>query len=154
MKLHLILVLGLAVGVVGCAEKEQVAPEQAGTMEDDMSAVAEEAAVEPEAMAASTEDWRDSNFMDHMHVHAEQLDDLNFALDDGDLEAAMTPAYWLSTHKTVDGLPEELQPFLVRMRELAGAVEEAEDLETARAAAQQIGTTCQECHAAVGVATQ
>mgnify|MGYP001811963676 CR=1 FL=1 len=154
MKLHLILVLGLVFGVVGCAEKEQVAPEQAGTMEDDMSAVAEETAVEAEAMPAPTEDWRDSNFMDHMHVHAEQLDDLNFALDDGDLEAAMTPAYWLSRHKTVGGLPEDLQPFLVRMREAARAVEEAEDIDAARAAAQQIGAACQECHAAVGVATQ
>ena len=154
MKLHVLLVLGLAVGVVGCAEKEEATPEQADAMEEGVSAVAEETAAEPEAVPAPTEDWRNSNFMDHMHAHAEHLDDINFALDDGDLEAAMTPAYWLSTHKTVDGLPEELQPFLVRMRELAGAVEQAEDLETARAAAQQIGTTCQECHAAVGVATQ
>ena len=154
MKLHLLLVLGLAVSVVGCAEKEEVAPEQMDAMEEGMSAAAEEAAVEPEAMPAPAEDWRNSNFMDHMHAHAEHLDDLNFALDDDDLEAAMTPAYWLSRHKALDGLPEDLQPFLVRMRESARAVEEAEDLDAARAAARQIGTACQACHAAVGVATQ
>ena len=154
MKLHMLLVLGLTAGIVGCAEKEQTAPEQSGAMEEDVSAVTEEAAVEPEVTPAEVEDWRDSAFMDHMHAHAEHLDDLNFALDDGDLEAAMTPAYWLSRHKTVSGLPEELQPYLVNMREAARAVEEAGDLDAARAAAQQIAKECQACHAAVGVVTQ
>ena len=154
MKLHMLLVLGLTAGIVGCAEKEQTAPEQSGAMEEDVSAVTEEAAVEPEAAPAEVDDWRNSTFMDHMHAHAEHLDDLNFALDDGDLEAAMTPAYWLSRHKTVNGLPEDLQPYLVNMREAARAVEEAEDLDAARAAAQQIARECQACHAAVGVGAQ
>jgi mono/diheme cytochrome c family protein len=39
------------------------------------------------------------------------------------------------------------------MREAAGAVEQAGDLETARAAAQQISKQCQACHAATGVET-
>ena len=145
MKLLMLLVFGLTAAIAGCAEKEQTAPEQAGTMEEDMSAVAEEAAVE---------DWRNSVFIDHMHAHAEHLDDLNFALDDGDLESAMTPAYWLSRPKTVSGLPEEVQPYLVGMREAARAVEAAEDLDAARVAARQIAKQCQACHAAVGVETQ
>ena len=154
MKLHTLLVLGLTVGIVGCAEKEQTAPEQADAMEEEVSAVAEEAAAEPEAAPAEVEEWRNSAFMDHMHAHAEHLDDLNFALDDGDLEAAMMPAYWLSRHKAVSGLPEELQPYLVNMREAAKAVEEAGDIDAARAAAQRIAKECQACHAAVGVVTQ
>ena len=154
MKLHMLLVLGLTAGIVGCAEKEQTAPEPTGAMEEDVSAVTEEAAVEPEAVPADAEGWRDSAFMDHMHAHAEHLDDLNYALDDGDLEAAMMPAYWLSRHKTVSGLPEELRPFLVNMREAARAVEEAGDIDAARVAAQQIAKECQACHAAVGVVTQ
>ncbi len=89
-----------------------------------------------------------------MHAHAEHLDELNFALDDDEFEAAMTPAYWLSRHNTVSGLPEDLQPYLVSMREAARAVEDAEDLEAARAAAREIGAACQECHAATGVVDQ
>ena len=154
MKLHMLLVIGLTAGIVGCAEKEQAVPEQGSEMDPAVSAVAEAPAVQPEASAAQIEDWRNSAFLDHMHAHAEHLDVLNFALDDGDLEQARTPAYWLSRHKTVSGLPTDLQPFVERMREAAQAVEEAEDLVAARAAAQRINTECQGCHAALKVAAR
>ena len=150
MNLHLLLVIGLVAGIVGCAEKEQAVPGQGSEMEPATPAVTEVPAVEPEASAVQSKDWRDSAFMDHMHVHAEQLDDLNFALADGDLEAAVMPAYWLSRHKTVGGLPSELQPYVTRMREAARTVEEADDLVVAGAAAQEISAQCQGCHAAVG----
>jgi hypothetical protein len=148
MKLQMLLVIGFAAGIVGCAEKEQAVPGQGSEME------AATPAVEPEATAAQAKDWIDSKFMDHMHVHAEQLDDLNFALADGDLEAAGMPAYWLSRHKTVGGLPPDLQPFVTRMREAARVVEEADDLVAAGAAAEQISAQCQGCHAVVGVVTE
>ena len=154
MKLLILLVLGLTVGLAGCAEKERDAAEQAGAVEEDVSTVTEELAVEPEAAPVEVPEWRNSAFMDHMHAHAEHLDELNFALEDGDPEAARTAAYWLSRHKTVGGLPEELQPFLVGMRDAARAAEEAKELDTAREAARQIGKQCQACHAAVGVVTQ
>ena len=150
MKLHLLLVIGLVAGIVGCAEKEPALPGQGSEMETATPAVTEAPAVEPEASAAQTKDWRNAAFMDHMHVHAEQLDDLNFALADGDLEATVMPAYWLSRHKTVGGLPSELQPFVTRMREAARTVEEADDLVVAGAAAQEVSAQCQGCHAAVG----
>jgi hypothetical protein len=86
-----------------------------------------------------------------MHAHAEQLDNLNFALADNDLEGAMTAAYWLSGHQEVGGIREEWQPFLEGMREAAQDVEEASDLETARAAAERINLQCQGCHDAAGV---
>ena len=154
MKLPLLLVIGLAAGIVGCAEKEQAVPGQGSEMESAAPAVTEAPAVEAEATAEKADEWRNPTFMDHMHVHAEQLDDLNFALADGALEAAGMPAYWLSRHKTVGGLPSDLQPFVTRMREAARAVEEADDLVAAGAAAQQISAQCQGCHAAVGVVTE
>jgi len=158
MKLHILLLIGFAAGIVGCAEKEQAAPQQESEAEPPEAAVTEAPAVEkapadaPDTTFATIEEWRDADLLDHMHAHAEQLDDLNFALDDGNLERAMTSAYWLSRHDVVEGLPEELQPFVDGMREAARAVEAAEDIDTARAAAQQIGVQCQGCHTAVGVA--
>lgn len=154
MKLRTLLVVSIAAGIVGCAEKEQAAPDPGKEMEEASAAVTEAVTVEPEAVVSEAEDWRTSALLDHMHAHAEQLDDLNFALADGDLERAMTPAYWLSRHKTVTGLPSELQPFVDGMREAALSVEEAQDLETARAGAQKIAEQCQSCHAAVGVVTE
>ena len=157
MKLHMLLLIGFAAGIVGCAEKEQAAHQQESKMESTEPAVTEAPAVEeapaegPDTTYATIEDWRDTDLLDHMHAHAEHLDDLNFALDDGNLEQAMTAAYWLSRHDTVKDLPEDLQPFVDRMREAAGAVEAADDLEAARAGAQKIGAECQGCHAAVGV---
>lgn len=148
MKLNVLLLIGLAAGITACAEKEQGAPEPT---DDTPPAVS---ALEGEATPAQLEEWRASNFLDHMHAHAEHLDDLNYALDDGDFEGAMTPAYWLSRHDTVDGLPPDLQPFLVRMREAARGVEETQDLAAARAAAARIGTECLSCHTAAGVGNE
>ena len=86
-----------------------------------------------------------------MHAHAEQLDNLNFALADDDLDGAMSAAYWLSGHQEVSGLKEEWQPFLEGMRAAAQEVEEANDLDSARAAAKRINDNCQGCHDAAGV---
>jgi mono/diheme cytochrome c family protein len=86
-----------------------------------------------------------------MHAHAEQLDDLNFALADGDLPGALTAAYWLSGHQEVSGIREEWRPYLDGMREAAKAIEEAKDIEAARVAAERINENCQGCHEAAGV---
>ncbi len=163
MKLRMLLLIGFAAGIAGCAEKEETAPQQASEMEPAEAAVTEAPAVEemaadeaapvdePDTTLAKIEEWRDENLLDHMHAHAEHLDDLNFALDDGSLEQAMTSAYWLARHDTVKGLPDNLQPFVDNMRAAAREVEAAEDLETARAAAQKIGNECQGCHTATSV---
>lgn len=142
MKLHALLIVGLAMCVMGCAEKKE--PEPAVAPQAAEPAPAEPPAVEEERV-------RDAEFIDHMHAHAEQLDNLNFALADDDLEGAMTAAYWLSGHQEVSGLEEEWQPYLTGMRKAAQDVEEATDLEAARAAAERINEQCQGCHAAAGV---
>ena len=144
MKLHSLLIAGLAVFVTGCGENQAPAPEPA-------PAPATEPQPAAEAPAPEVDSGRSEEFIDHMHAHAEQLDDLNFALADGDLEGAMTAAYWLSGHNEVDGLEDEWRPFLEGMREAAQAVEEADDLDTARAAAERINDNCQGCHDAAGV---
>ncbi len=146
MKSHSLLVLALALGVTGCAEKEAPAPEPAP---EPAPQAAAPAAVE--APAAEEQSARGDAFIDHMHAHAEQLDNLNFALADDDLDGAMTAAYWLSGHQEVSGLKEEWRPYLEGMRKAARAVEEAGDLETARAAAERINENCQGCHKAAGV---
>jgi cytochrome c556 len=146
MKLHSLLIFGLALFITACAEKKEPAPEPAA--EPKAAAAAEPATEMP---AAEEESARDDAFIDHMHAHAEQLDNLNFALADDDLAGAMTAAYWLSGHQEVSGLKEEWRPFLEGMRKGAQAVEEAGDLESARAAAESINDNCQGCHDAAGV---
>ena len=147
MKLHAFLVAGLALCITGCAEKKEPAPEPAAEQQAAPAAESSPA----EAPAVEEEAARDAEFIDHMHAHAEQLDNLNFALADDDLEGAMTAAYWLSGHQEVDGIKEEWRPFLEGMRESAQAVEEATNLEAARAAAERINDQCQGCHEAAGV---
>ena len=173
MKLHTLILIGFGLFIAGCAEKEPPAEEQAPAMEEAAEAVEEatdavdetadmveqaaetvldEAAVDPMAITPEQlKEWVDAGFIDHMHMHAEQLDDLNFALADGDLEQAKIPATWLATHKTVRGLPAELEPYLAGMREAATAVNEADDVEAAKLAAQEIGVHCVACHTAAGV---
>ena len=144
MRLHTILLVGLSLGMVGCAKEEQPMIEPA----DDAKAATDTIASTP-----GNEPWKNEAFVKHMHLHAEKLDDLNFALADGDLEGAMTPAYWLSSHETFDDVQQEWLPFLYGMRNEAEAVEAATDLDTARAAAERITAHCQSCHAAAGIAS-
>jgi hypothetical protein len=141
MKLHVIFIAGFALMTTGCAEKEQVDEVQV-------------AAPATEASTTGNESWNNDDFLEHMHVHAEKLDDLNYALADGDLERAKVPAYWLSQHDSVGDVQSDWLPYLYGMRTEARAVEEAPDLDTARAAAERISAKCQGCHVAAGVATE
>lgn len=145
MKLHMILVVGVTLSVMACAEKEQLGSE---SMDEAPSSAAEAAAV-----SAGDEIWRNEAFVEHMHVHAERLDDINFALADGDLEAAKASANWLATHDTNTDIESDWLPYLYGMRSEAEAVEAAADIATAQAAAQRITVKCQECHTAVGISS-
>lgn len=142
MKLQSLLIFGLALCLTACAEKKESAPEPAA-----------EPTPEPQAAppAPIEQSSRDEAFIDHMHAHAEQLDNLNFALADDDLPGALTAAYWLSGHQEVTGIQEEWRPFLEGMREAAQAIEEANDIDEARVAAERINENCQGCHDAAGV---
>lgn len=136
MKRHLLILSGLAASIAACGERPPAAPPESPA---------------PGAPVAEAPDWRDAAFVAHMHAHAEQLYKLTDALDAGDFDGAMTPAYWLSRHKTMGGIPDDLQPHVVNMREAALAVENAADLDAARAATGRVVTACQDCHAAAGV---
>lgn len=141
MKLHALWLIGFAFIVTGCAEKERAAP----VSEDTAAAAAEAMPVtEPAEMGEQA-------FIEHMHVHAEQLAKINAALSFGNLEGARTPAYWLSRHEGVSGPLYDWEAFLDQMRSGASAVADAPDLATARAAAGRIVDGCQGCHAATNV---
>jgi len=144
MKIQSLWLVAITLCLAACSKQETAEPQ---APEPDQAAAAEEAT----APADKTDARFDAAFIDHMHEHAEKLDQLMFALADGDLVGAATPAYWLSQHDTVEGVPEEWQNYLTGMRNAAYEVETAEDLETARAAAEDISAQCQGCHTTAGV---
>lgn len=146
MKAHAFLITAITLSLAACGEQEQPEAQQAESAEPTTPVVEAET---PETAAPAAE--VDQAFIDHMHAHAEQLDELMFALADDDLEGAMTPAYWLSRHQTVGGIPVEWQDHIVGMRKAALEVGAATDLESARAAAERISESCQGCHTAAGV---
>ncbi len=141
MKIRTLLLIGLTVVITGCAEKEQ-----AGLKQDDAAVSGAESMPAVEAADMGTD-----AFIAHMHAHAEQLDKINAALSFGNLEAARTPAYWLSRHEGVSGPLYDWETYLDQMRTAASDVAAAADLATARAAANRIVTGCQGCHAAAGI---
>lgn len=148
MKLRVLLILGFALSATGCEEKQQAAPQQADDAQTTAPAVEPMAAEDP---AAEEESFRNDEFLKHMHAHADYIDLINDALADDDLDAVMTPAYWLSHHDTASDVPADWQPYLVGMREEARALENATDLETARAASKRITVQCQGCHVDAGI---
>lgn len=138
MKIQSLWIIAITLCLAACSKQEPVEPQ----------------APEPDLAAAPAEEadvMFDAAFISHMHDHAEKLDDLMFALADGDLVGAATPAYWLSQHDVVEGVPEEWQNYLTSMRNAAYEVETATDIETARAAGEEISAQCQACHTAAGV---
>ena len=141
MKIRTLLLVALTVVITGCAEKEQATQTQ-----DDAAAssAASMPVVEPANMGTDA-------FIEHMHAHAEQLDKINAALSFGSLEAAQTPAYWLSRHEGVKGPLYDWETYLNQMRTAAGEIADASDLATARAAAGRIADGCQGCHTAAGI---
>lgn len=145
MKLHTLLIVGFALSMTACAEKEPAMPEAV----DEAQAPSPAAEAAPEKMGK----WLNDEFLEHMHRHADELDELNLALADGDLDAAKKSANWLSRHDGVSGIPDEWQLYMVNMREAADAVAEATDLEAARLPAERISENCQGCHIAAGVVT-
>ena len=101
MKTRMFWTFALAACLVGCGKQppaeeaavEPAAEEPAAVVEE---APAEPVAVEPEAV----EPKFGQEFLDHMHAHAERVDELMYALDDGDLDEAKAAASWLTQHKT------------------------------------------------------
>ena len=150
MRSRTLWVFAAAVCLAACG-KQPPAEETAVEAPAEEPVVVEELASAEEAL--STEPTFDQAFVDHMHVHAERVDELMFALEDGDLDAARSPAAWLSRHQAEDRIPEEWLPYFEAMQKSARAVENATKLETARAAAEQISVYCQDCHAAAGINT-
>ena len=141
MKIHTLWAIAVALCLAACSKQEPA--ELQPTENDQAATAAEEVQV--------TESEFGEAFINHMHEHAEKLDDLMFALADDDLEGARTPAYWLSQHDTVSDVPEEWANYITGMRNAAYEVETADDLDTARAAAEDVSEQCQACHAAAGV---
>lgn len=148
MKLHVLLIIGFALSVTGCGKKEQAAPGQMDKAQTTAPAAEPMAAEDP---ATEKKSYQYDGFLEHMHAHADQIDSINIALSDGDLDAARKAAAWLSRHDPVSDIPVDWQPYLAGMREAARAVESAPDLETAHAASIRITEQCQGCHAAAGI---
>ena len=128
MKSHVLFVIGLTLSVAACENAEQDAPRQAA---DEIS-------------------YEYDGILRHLHRHADQIDLLNNALANHDIDASKLPARWLQRHDTMVDVPADLQPYLAAMREAARAAESATDVEAAGAASNRIAEQCQGCHAAVG----
>lgn len=143
MRIRTLWIIGLALSLVACAQKDQPAPAQG----QDTNKAAEA----PELSAAQKAVVGTEAFLRHMHMHARQLETLNAALDAGDLEAAQTPAYWLSKHEGVSWPVDDWQPYIKEMRDAANEVTDAPDIETARAGARHIADGCRGCHREAGV---
>ena len=136
MKLQVLLIIGFTLSLTACGNEEQAAPEQAA-----------------EATTTTPESYQYDGIIEHMHRHADQIDIINDALADDDLDASKVPARWLWRHETMIGVPDDWQPYLSAMRQAARDLGSATDLVTARAAATRITEQCQGCHVAAGIVT-
>jgi len=134
MKLRVLLIMGFVLSATGCENKEQVTQPTA----------TEDPVIEQES-------YYYDGIVRHMHSHADQLDVINIALAADDLDTAKLPARWLWRHDTMRDVPTDWQPYLSDMRNAARAIENATDLDAARAASNRINEQCRACHDAAGI---
>lgn len=144
MKLLAVIIVGMVLALVACTKTDQGSVTPAAP--EHTAGGSRSSHLNPADLAAVGND----PFVRHMHFHASQLEWLNDALEAGDLDAARMPAYWLAAHQTVSDIPEEWVPHIRDMRTAAGEVNDAVDIEAARAAAQRIEEGCRACHVAAG----
>jgi hypothetical protein len=142
MKARIICTAAIALIFAACGEKPPPAEEAPTTPPVDEAVAIDDPVSQPFVNEA---------FLEHMHSHADQVDEIMIALSEDNLEAAKGPATWLYRHQEVEGIPHEWEPYLIGMREAASTVESAVDLETARSAAERIVANCQGCHTAAGI---
>ena len=155
MKTRVFWTFALAACLIGCGEQPPAEEAPVAPAAEEPAAVVEQAPAEPAPVESeAVEPVFDQEFLDHMHAHAERVDELMYALDDGDLDGAKAAAYWLSRHRTVEGIPDDWMMYVNSMREAAARVEGAVDLDSARLAAEAISPQCQGCHAAAGILVQ
>jgi hypothetical protein len=145
MKQLTVLIVGLGLFAAGCTE---TAPSASGLGD---SAEMPGKSAEALSVAVAKAEIGSEAFIRHMHFHASQLKRLNAALAAEDLDAAQTPAYWLSAHETIVGAPMGWQRHIKTMREAAVAINDAKYIEAARVAARRVTVGCKRCHAEAGV---
>ena len=110
MKTRMFWTFALASCLIACGKQPPADEAPVEPAAEEPVVAAEPAPAEPVPVeSAADEPAFDQEFLDHMHAHAERVDELMYALDDGDLDGAKAAAYWLSRHKTVDGIPDECQ---------------------------------------------
>ena len=147
MKIEKLVLIAAMLGLlVACADKE--ADTAADTKAQPPAA---ETAAPPAMPVPEPEPSFDREaFLNHMHVHSIHLERINEALAAGDMEAVETPAYWMSTHDAIDGLPRGWGQHLAGIREEAYTIQTTDDIEWARGAAERLAGHCQACHEANG----
>lgn len=150
MKSRMFWTFALASCLIACGKQPPADEAPVEPAAEEPVVAAEPAPVEPDTAKPEFS----QAFVDHMHAHAERVDELMYALEDGDLDEAKAAAYWLAKHKTVDGIPDDWLKYVANMREAAARVETAVDVESARVAAEAISPQCQSCHAAAGILAQ
>jgi len=150
MKLRVLLIIGVILSLTACGNKEQAAPDEATETNTTAPAAESMASEDP---AAEKQSYYYDGIIEHMHRHADQIDIINDALADGDLDASKVPARWLWRHETMLDVPDDWQPYLFAMRQAARDLGSATDLATARAAAKRITEQCQDCHVYAGIVT-
>lgn len=85
-----------------------------------------------------------------MHKHLSRVEDMRDAVIRGDLDAAREAGRVLSRQLPPESAPEHWRPWLRQVRDSAGRVEDAWELDTAARTTAEIARTCGSCHRAEG----
>lgn len=81
-----------------------------------------------------------------MHRHLTLAEKLRDAVIAGDLDAAREAGRVLARQPPIQTVPKDWEPWLLQIRESAGRVEDAWDLETAGRTTAEIARVCASCH--------
>ena len=93
----------------------------------------------------------ESEVVKHMHQHHDAMKAIQGAIIAGTLDGTREPATWLLEHESPAELSAAGSDYVAAVRSAAGAVLEADSLESAAEAASRMGVACGACHTASSV---
>lgn len=90
----------------------------------------------------------------HMHEHLANITSIKQHIIMGDLDGVREPAIWLAEHESVDGLPDNFEFYVQKMRDHARQVADAPDLDSAAIAVSRMAQNCGNCHQVNGIGVE
>ncbi|HJL17338.1 MAG TPA: hypothetical protein RMH99_16845 [Sandaracinaceae bacterium LLY-WYZ-13_1] len=148
------LITAIAVIAIGCDEGTDASEGAEAPAEGASDETAEAEPAEEEAAEDPGGPQSDTPLPEYMQEHFAEGTQIRDALTRGDLEEAQSTARTFSEREPTASFPPSWSTYVTNIRDAAGEVAEAEDLDQAALRFGAMANVCADCHGSVGASIE